>query len=75
MINPFQAIGNPQAFLNQQLQSRMNQMAQQNPQAFQRMKEMTSGKSEADMKQTALNLAKERGIDISKFASQFGIRL
>lgn len=50
-------------------------MAQQNPQAFQKMQEMTSGKSEADMKQTAMNLAKERGIDISKFASQFGINI
>lgn len=50
-------------------------MMKQNPQAFQKMQEMTSGKSEADMKQTAMNLAKERGIDISKFASQFGINI
>lgn len=50
-------------------------MAQQNPQAFQRMKEMTSGKSEADMKQTAMNLAKERGIDLQQFARNFGINI
>jgi len=78
MTNPFQAIqalSNPQQFLTQQLQGRMNQMARQNPQAFQKMQEMTSGKSEGDMKQTCLNLARERGIDINQFASQFGIKL
>ena len=68
-MNPFQTM------LNQQLQNRMNQMAQQNPQAFQRMKEMTSGKSESDLRQTAMNLAKERGIDLQQFAKGFGIQL
>ena len=72
-MNPFQMIGNQ--FVNQQLQTRMNQMAKQNPQAYQRMKEMVQGKGEADMKQTAINLAKERGIDIKQFASQFGINI
>ena len=78
MINPFkamQAFSNPQAFLNQQLQNRMNQMAQQNPQAFQKMQEMTNGKSEGDLKETALNLARERGLDLKSFASNFGIKL
>lgn len=77
-MNPFkamQAFTNPQNFLTQQLQSRMNQMAQQNPQAFKKMQEMTSGKSESDMKQTCLNLAKERGIDLKQFAQGFGIQL
>lgn len=50
-------------------------MQKQNPQAFQKMQEMTSGKSENDLKQTAMNLAKERGIDLNKFASQFGIQI
>ena len=75
MINPFQAISNPNQFINQQLQNKMNAMMQQNPQAFQRMKEMTSGKSETEMKQTAINLAKERGVDIQQFARNFGIQL
>lgn len=75
MINPFQLMSNPQNFLTQQLQNRMNQMAQQNPQVYRKMQEMTSGKSEADMKQTAINLAKERGIDLKSFASGFGIQL
>ena len=78
MQNPFQAmqmLSNPQGFLTNQLQSRMNEMKKQNPQAYQKAMELTSGKSEADMKQTAFNLAKERGIDIKQFASNFGIKL
>ena len=75
MINPFQMFSNPQAMLQQTLQNRMSQMQKQNPQAYQKMQEMTNGKSEADLKQTAMNLAKERGIDLGKFASQFGITL
>lgn len=39
------------------------------------MQEMTSGKSESDMKETCMNLAKERGIDLKAFASNFGIKL
>lgn len=50
-------------------------MMKQNPQAYQKMQEMTSGKTEADMKQTAINLAKQRGIDLKSFASNFGIKL
>ena len=78
MANPFQmiqAFSNPQQFLNQQLQAKMNQMMKQNPQAFQKMQEMVGGKSEADVKQTCLNLAKERGVDLKQFASTFGIQL
>lgn len=77
-MNPFQvmnAMSNPQGFLNQQLQSRMNQMAQQNPHAYQKMQEMTSGKSEQQMRETAMNLAKQQGIDLKQFASTFGIKL
>ena len=39
------------------------------------MQEMTSGKSDSEMKQTCINLARERGVDLSKFASQFGISI
>ena len=53
----------------------MNQMMKQNPQDFQKMQEMTRGKSEGDMKQTAMNLAKEKGIDLKQFAQGFGIQL
>lgn len=75
MINPFQLMTNPQQFLNNQLQARFNQMKQQNPQAFQKLQEMTSGKSDSELQQTALNLAKERGIDIQQFARNFGIQI
>ena len=77
-MNPFsaiQALTSPGKMLQQQLQSRMVQMQKQNPQAFQKMQEMVGGKSENDLKQTAMNLAKERGIDIKQFASNFGIQL
>lgn len=47
----------------------------QNPQAFQKMQEMTSGKSETEMKQTAMNLAQQQGIDLKSFANNFGINI
>ena len=78
MINPFQAmqaISNPGQFLNQQLQNRLNNMMKQNPQAYQKWQQMTGGKSEGDLKQTAMNLAKEQGVDLKQFASTFGIQL
>ena len=74
MLNPFQILSNPQSVLNSQLQKQMQQMAGQNPQAFQKMQEMINGKNDEQIKQTCMNLAKERGIDIEKFASQFGIK-
>ena len=50
-------------------------MMKQNPQAYQKWREMTGGKDEGDLKQTAMNLAKERGVDIKQLASNFGIKL
>ena len=78
MTNPFQAMQaftNPNKFLSQQLQGCMNQMAQQNPQAYHKAMEMTQGKTEEQMKQTAMNLAQQRGIDLRQFANSFGINL
>lgn len=68
-------MSNPQGFLNSQLQERMRQMMGQNPEAYRKMQEMTSGKSDSEMRQTCINLARERGVDLQKFASQFGITL
>lgn len=51
------------------------QMERQNPQLFRRVREMTDGKSESQMKEIALNIAKERGIDLSNFAHQYGISI
>ena len=75
MINPFQFLSNPQKAIEQQLQNRMNAMMKQNPQAYQKMQEMIGGKSESDIKQTCMNLAKERGVDLKQFAQGFGIQL
>ena len=78
MFNPFQtmqALSNPNQFLTQQLQSRINTMMKQNPQAYQRWKEMTGGKNEGDLKQTAMNLAEQQGINLQQFASNFGINI
>lgn len=77
-MNPFQAMNamsNPKGFMSNQLQAKFNQMAQQNPHAYQKMQEMISGKSDEQMKQTAMNLAKQQGIDLKQFASTFGINL
>jgi hypothetical protein len=53
----------------------MQQMMKQNPQAYQKMQEMINGKSEAEMKQTCMNLAQQNGIDLRSFASTFGINI
>ena len=77
-MNPFhamQAFTNPQQFLTSQLKGRMNEMMKQNPQAYQKAMEMTNGKSETDLKNTAMNLARERGIDLKSFAKGFGINI
>ena len=50
-------------------------MMKQNPQAYQKAMEMTNGKSEGDLKNTAMNLAKEKGIDLQSFAKGFGINI
>jgi len=36
---------------------------------------MTSGKSDAQLKEIAENMARERGIDLKSFASGFGIKI
>lgn len=51
------------------------QMQRQNPELYQKVQQMTNGKNESQMKDIAMNIAKERGIDLSQFASQFGIKI
>ena len=53
----------------------MEQMAKQNPQVYQKALEMTQGKTEEEAKQICMNIASEKGIDIKKFAAQFGINI
>jgi hypothetical protein len=70
MLNPFQMMTN-QTMQNQMIQ----QMKSQNPELFQKVQEMTNGKSDVELRTLANNIAKERGIDLNKFASQFGIQI
>ena len=68
MFNPFQMMKNPNQLV-------LEQMKNQNPKLFQKVQEMTRGKNENQLKELANNIAKERGIDLNNFASQFGIKL
>ncbi len=75
MINPFQAMKamqNPMNLLQQQM---MEKFKNQNPQKFNQIQQMVSGKNEQQLKEMAQNIAKERGIDLNQFASQFGIKM
>jgi hypothetical protein len=42
---------------------------------YQKVQEMTAGKNESELKEVASNIAKERGINLSQFASQFGLKI
>ena len=73
MFNPFQMMGqNPMNLMQNQM---FQQMQRQNPELYNKVQQMTNGKNEGQMKEMAMNIAKERGIDLSQFASQFGIKI
>lgn len=74
-MNPFQMMGAMQNPMRASQDQMMSQMRAQNPQLFQKVQEMTAGKSDDELKAIATNIAKERGIDLRQFAGQFGIRL
>ena len=75
MNNPFQmlqALRNPmQAIINQQAE----RMRQANPELYNKTMQMLNGKSEAQIKEMAENMARERGIDLGQLASQFGLKI
>ena len=58
--------GNPQAMLNQ--------LAQTNPQVRQAM-QMMQGKSNAELRQMAMNMAKEQGVNINDVLRQLGVNI
>lgn len=58
--------GNPMTLLNQ--------MTGNNPMVSSLMQSM-QGKSPEALRQMAMNIAKERGVDLNQFAQQFGIKL
>ena len=72
MVNPFQMLQNPMGAIQNQM---LEKMKAQNPQMFQQVQQMVSGKSDAEVKEMAFNVAKERGIDLKQFATQFGINI
>lgn len=54
------------------LQMKINQIINSNPQAKQ-FYETMKGKSPAELKQYAQNLAQSKGINLNEFLSQYGI--
>ena len=52
----------------------LSQMAQRDPRVAQVM-QITRGKSNAEMRQYAENLARERGIDLDSFVRSMGITI
>ena len=74
-MNPFQALKLMQNPLGAMQQQMLRKMQAQNPQKFNQIMQMIDGKSEAQQKEMFQNLAKERGLDVNQFASQFGIKL
>ena len=58
--------GNPMTLLNQ--------MTGNNPMVSSLMQSM-QGKSPEALRQMAMNIAKERGVDLIQFAQQFGMKL
>lgn len=52
----------------------LNQMTGNNPMVSTLMKSM-QGKSLDALRQMAMNIAKERGIDLGEFAQQFGMKI
>ena len=73
-MNPLQTM-NPQSLMQNAVEQKMEEMRMANPQLFQKVQQMTNGKSADEMRQIAMNIAGERGIDLAKFAGQFGIKI
>lgn len=73
-------MNNPMQIITSQLRRGMNpnailsQMAQRDPRVAQVM-QITRGKSNAEMRQYAENLARERGVDLDTFVRSMGITI
>lgn len=66
IIQVIQGSGNPQQM--------MMQMARQNPGLNQAM-QMANGKTPDQLRQMAVNMAQEKGIDLNALARQMGLKL
>lgn len=78
-MNPFQAMNqfkqimnNPAGMIKSQMIEKLKNM---NPQMYDQVMQMTNGKTEDQLREMAMNVAKDRGIDIKQFAQQFGINI
>ena len=73
-------MSNPMQFIASQLRRGMtpnailSRMAQHDPRVAQVM-QITRGKSNAEMRQYAENLARERGVDLDSFVRSMGITI
>ena len=73
-MNIFQAmqyLTNPNKALQEQMLQKMQNM---NPALFNNIQNMINGKSDAELKQMAMNLAKERGIPINDILKNLGVK-
>lgn len=53
----------------------LQRMQKQDPNRFNQIANMIKGKGDSQLKEIAENIARERGIDLNQFASQFNIKL
>ena len=60
--------------MNPMMQMFINQTISRNPQAKQ-LYESLKGKTEAELKQYAINVAQSKGVDLTQFMSQYGIKI
>ena len=60
--------------MNPMMQMFINNMINKNPQAKQ-LYESLKGKNEAELKQYAMNVAQSKGVDLTQFMSQYGIKI
>lgn len=71
-MNPFQFLRNPMQGL---LQAQMQKMQQSNPELYAKGMQMIRGKTDAQLREIANNIAHEQGIDLKDFASSLGIKM
>ena len=57
------------------LQAQMQKMQQSNPELYAKGMQMIRGKTDAQLREIANNIANEQGIDLKDFASSLGIKM
>ena len=75
MVNPFRAMQVMQSPSQALIGQMLGRFRQQDPQKFQMIQQMVSGKDDGQLREMAMNLAKEKGVDLNQFAGQVGIKI